>query len=130
MSVFGVFPFRIFLHSNWIQRKTEYLSVSISNAGEHGPEKLWIQRLSMQRLWLSFLLCHFYYFEKLFQTRSSQKPCLAAVVKRYSVKYFFDKFTKLPERPIREVHFFSKVSLEIHFDLFHKIHWTSPRFIV
>ena len=30
---------RIFRHSDWIQRDTEYLSVFSSNAGKYGPEK-------------------------------------------------------------------------------------------
>ena len=35
MSVFGVTPVRIFLHSDWIWRGTKYLSVFSPNAGNH-----------------------------------------------------------------------------------------------
>ena len=40
VSVFGVFLVRIFPHSGWIWRDTEYLSVFSSNAGKYGPENL------------------------------------------------------------------------------------------
>ena len=33
------FLVRIFLHSDWIRRDTDYLSVSSPNAGKEGPEK-------------------------------------------------------------------------------------------
>ena len=34
-----LFLVRIFLHSDWIRRDTEYLSVFSSNVGKYGPEK-------------------------------------------------------------------------------------------
>ena len=40
VSVFGVFLVRIFPHSDWVQRYTEYLSVISPNMRKYGPEKL------------------------------------------------------------------------------------------
>ena len=48
MSAFGVFLVRIFTHSDWIRRDTEYLSVFSPNAGKYGPEKLRIGTLFTQ----------------------------------------------------------------------------------
>ena len=48
MSVFGVFLVRIFPHSDWIRKDTEYLSVFSQNAGKDGSEKLRIWTLLMQ----------------------------------------------------------------------------------
>ena len=48
VSVFGVFLVSIFLHLDWIQRHTEYLSVFSPNAGKYGPEKLRIRILFTQ----------------------------------------------------------------------------------
>ena len=44
---------RIFPHSDWIRRDTEYLSVFNLNAGEYGPQKLWTRTLFTQ----CWLLC-------------------------------------------------------------------------
>ena len=44
-SVFGVFLVRIFPHSDWIGRNTEYLSVFSPNAGKYRSEKLQIRIL-------------------------------------------------------------------------------------
>ena len=38
MSKYEVFLVRNFLHSDWIRRDTEYLSVFSPNAGKYGPE--------------------------------------------------------------------------------------------
>ena len=38
VPVFGVFLVRISLHSDWIRRDTEYLSVFIPNEGKYGSE--------------------------------------------------------------------------------------------
>ena len=43
--VFGVFLVRIFPHSDWIRRDTEYLSVFKPNMGKYGPGKLWMRTL-------------------------------------------------------------------------------------
>ena len=48
MSVFGVFLFYIFPHSEWIPRDTPYLSVFNPNAKKYGPEKLRIRTLFTQ----------------------------------------------------------------------------------
>ena len=40
MSVFGVFLYRVFLHSDWIRRVILYLFVFSPNKGKYGPEKL------------------------------------------------------------------------------------------
>ena len=45
VSVFGVFLVRIFPHSYWIRRDTEYLFAFSPNAGKYGPEKLLIRTL-------------------------------------------------------------------------------------
>ena len=45
VSVFGVFLVRIFPHSDWIRRDTEYLFLFSLNAGKHRPRKLRIQKL-------------------------------------------------------------------------------------
>ena len=39
-SVFGVFLVRIFPHSDWMRRDTEYLFVFHPNARKYGPEKI------------------------------------------------------------------------------------------
>ena len=39
VSKYGVFLVRIFPHSDWIRRDTEYLSVFSPNAGKYRPEK-------------------------------------------------------------------------------------------
>ena len=39
VSVFGVILARIFPHSDWLRRDTEYLSVFSPNAGKYRPEK-------------------------------------------------------------------------------------------
>ena len=52
-SVFGVVLVCIFLHSNWIRRDTEYLSIFSPNAGKYGPEKFRIWALFTQ--WFTFL---------------------------------------------------------------------------
>ena len=55
-SVFGVFLVRIFPHSYWIRRDTEYLSVFSPNGGKYGSENLWIRTLSTQwKLRISFV---------------------------------------------------------------------------
>ena len=38
VSLFGVILVRIFPHSQWIRRDTEYLSVFCPNAGKYGPD--------------------------------------------------------------------------------------------
>ena len=48
VPVFGIFLVRIFPHSDWIRRYTEYLSVFSPNAGKYGPENLRIGILFMQ----------------------------------------------------------------------------------
>ena len=48
VSVFGVFPVRIFPGSDWIRKDTKYLSVLSPNAGKYGPEKLRIRTLFTQ----------------------------------------------------------------------------------
>ena len=50
MSVFEVFLVRIFLHSDWIRRDTEYLFVFSPNAGKYSSEKL--------RIWTLFTHCY------------------------------------------------------------------------
>ena len=49
VPVFWVLLVRIFLHSDWIRRDTEYLSIFSPNAGKYGPEKLRIRTLLTQR---------------------------------------------------------------------------------
>ena len=48
VSVFRVFPARIFPHSDWIRRDNPYLSVFSPNARKYGPEKLRIRKLFTQ----------------------------------------------------------------------------------
>ena len=48
VSIFGIFLFRNFPHSDWIRRDTKYLSVFSPNAGNNKPEKLWIRTLFTQ----------------------------------------------------------------------------------
>ena len=48
MSRFGVILVRIFPHSDWIWRNTEYLSVFSLNTGKCGPEQLQIPPHFMQ----------------------------------------------------------------------------------
>ena len=48
VSVFRVFQGRIFPHSDWIQRDTEYLFVFSPNTGKYGSEKFQIRTLFMQ----------------------------------------------------------------------------------
>ena len=55
MSVFRVFPVRIFPYSDWIRRDTMYLSVFSPIAGQYGPRKLRIRTLCTQ-----CLICHRY----------------------------------------------------------------------
>ena len=43
MSVFGVFLVCVFLHLDWIQRDTPYLSVFSPHVGRYGPENFWIR---------------------------------------------------------------------------------------
>ena len=43
VSIFGIFLLRIFSHSDWIRRDTDYLSVFSPNAEKCGPEKRWIR---------------------------------------------------------------------------------------
>ena len=59
MSVFGVILVRIFPHSDWIQKDTEYLSVFSPNTGKYVPEKLRIQKTSRRNFHavLSLLYC-------------------------------------------------------------------------
>ena len=61
VSLFGVFLVRIFLHSDWIWRDTEYLSAFSPHSGEYGPEKLRIRKFFRQcyllRLLHTLLLC-------------------------------------------------------------------------
>ena len=45
MSVFRVFLVRIFPHSDWIRRDTEYIFVFSPNAGKYGPEQRPIRKL-------------------------------------------------------------------------------------
>ena len=45
MSIFRVFLVRIFPHSDWIRRDTEYIFVFSPNAGKYGPEKRPIRKL-------------------------------------------------------------------------------------
>ena len=45
VSIFRVFLVRIFPHSDWTRRDTEYLSVFSPNAGNYGPKKLQIRTL-------------------------------------------------------------------------------------
>ena len=52
VSVFGVFLFRIFPYSDWIQKDAPYLSVFIPNVGKHGSEKF--------RIWVLFTQCELY----------------------------------------------------------------------
>ena len=42
VSIFGVFLVRIFPHSSWIRRDTEYLFVFSPNTGKYRREKFWI----------------------------------------------------------------------------------------
>ena len=55
MSVFGVILFRIFPHSDWIRRDTEYLSAFSPNEGKCGPEQLRIRTFFTQWLSVQFL---------------------------------------------------------------------------
>ena len=48
LFVFGVFLVRIFPHSDWIRRYTEYLSVFSLNAGKYGPDKVRIRTFFTQ----------------------------------------------------------------------------------
>ena len=48
VSVFGVFLVRIFPHSDWIRRDTEYLLVFSPNVGKYWQEKLRIRTLFTQ----------------------------------------------------------------------------------
>ena len=61
-SVFGVFQFRIFPNSDWIQRDTSYLSVFNRNAGKYGPEKLRIRTLFTQWCPRHINSMHFKYY--------------------------------------------------------------------
>ena len=54
LSLFEVFPVRIFPYSDWIPKDTPYLSVFSPNAGKCRPEKLRIRILYSQ--WISFKL--------------------------------------------------------------------------
>ena len=56
VSIFEVFLVRIFPHSDWIQRDTEYLSVFSPNGGKYGPKKLQSWTLFTQCLCRFFLL--------------------------------------------------------------------------
>ena len=51
VSVSGVSLVRIFPHSYWIRRYTEYLSLFSPNAGKYGPEKLRVRTLFTQWKW-------------------------------------------------------------------------------
>ena len=48
VSVFGVFLVRIFPHSGWIWRDTEYISLFSPNSGKDRPEKLRIRTIFTQ----------------------------------------------------------------------------------
>ena len=89
----GVFLVRIFLHSDWIWRDMEYLSVFSPNAGKYGPEKLRMQTLfTLSRLgkWhvLDFHHVYSYVFEhskRIWTYLNTQKfisesPCNYSVV--------------------------------------------------
>ena len=56
ISAFGVILIRIFPHSDWTRRDTEYLSVFSPNARKYGPEKLRIRTLYAV---LGSRKCHF-----------------------------------------------------------------------
>ena len=56
MSVFRVFLVRIFPHSGWIRKDTEYLSVFSPNSGKCGPEKLRIRTFFTQ--WWPFVTAY------------------------------------------------------------------------
>ena len=56
VSVFGLFLVRIFLHSDWIRRDTENLSVFTPYTGKYGPEKLRIRALFMQCKFFKLLI--------------------------------------------------------------------------
>ena len=45
VSIFRGFMVRIFPHSDWTRRDTEYLSIFSPNAGNYGPKKLQIRTL-------------------------------------------------------------------------------------
>ena len=69
VSVFGVILVRVFSHSDWIRRNTQYLSVLSPNAGKHGPEKLQIRTLFTQcKLYQRF--CFLNYSLKMVDGRS------------------------------------------------------------
>ena len=58
--VFGVLLVRIFPHSEWVRRETEYFSVFSPTVGEYGPEKLRIRTLFTKWIMLfSFKKCAF-----------------------------------------------------------------------
>ena len=58
VSVFWVFLVPVFLHSDWIRRNTEYVSVFSPNAGKYGPEKLRIWTLFTQWLLRNTVRCN------------------------------------------------------------------------
>ena len=58
MSIFRGFLVRIFSHSSWIRRDTEYLSVFSPNVEKYGPEKLRILTLFTQWISLKTFSCH------------------------------------------------------------------------
>ena len=53
MCLFGIILVRIFPHSDWIRRDTEYISVVSPNVAKCGPEQLQIQTLFTQ--WISII---------------------------------------------------------------------------
>ena len=69
VSVFGVILVRVFSHSDWTRRDTQYLSVLSPNAGKHGPEKLQVRTLFTQcKLYQRFYFLN--YWLKMFDGRS------------------------------------------------------------
>ena len=97
--MFGVFLVRIFPHSNWIRRDTEYLSMFSPNAGKYGSDNLRIRTLFTQwDLELSNILTHFILVSSLFQWfpvfTGNVMKCAEAVVRRCSAKWVFLKFSQ------------------------------------
>ena len=88
------FLVHIFPHSDWIRGDTSYLSAFSQNAGEYGPEKLWIRTLFTQ--WrLCFCMCVVMRWKLprwcLEASQTSKIECFAKIVNKWKLLAIFAK---------------------------------------
>ena len=73
VSLFGVILVRIFPHSQWIRRDTEYLSVFCPNAGKYGPDNSEYKHFLRSGQLVFQILIFFFYQGFLSQTPANHR---------------------------------------------------------